>query len=564
MPALSLGGLFAKLRPPADAGSDAALLARFVRAHDPDAFADLVRRHGAMVLAVCRRVLGDGPDAEDAHQIAFMALARDAAKISDPHALGGWLYRVAWLSARKLAGRAYRRKPEPLTTDPATPMVPAPEADVRAVIDEELLALPERYRAVAVMCLLEGRTNTEAAGLLGIPKGTVDSRLSTAKAKLRERLVRRGVAAAALLTVEHLLTSETSAAATRAAALAATAIGAALDYAAGTPAAGTEHLIHTANGVRPVTSKLKWLAVVLFTSAVVGGGGVGVYVASAADRDKPADAAKADPKKPADDKKPPADKPGELKAEKVTAAKTADDVQKVLGSVVSVEAGTLELGLLLEQFEKEHGLTIRLDTAAFRRHGWHTVPEFENAQGILGKQVTAKGLNRVTLDDALRDLLSQVYHHSENGRVQLLSYRIKGNQILIVPEYQPTTIPGSGVNGEPLVTTPTGRMIEEMYGEPVTVRYKNKPLAEVIEDLQDRTGANIVLNGKAVADVDKATVTANFNDTRLLTVLKIVGDMHGLKPVVVDNVFYLTDAARADDLQQEVNRDLFGTPPAKK
>ncbi len=320
MPAFTLGGLFNKLRPPAEAGSDAALLRRFVQTRDAEAFAEIVRRHGAMVLAVGRRVLGDGPDAEDAHQIAFMALARDAGKIDDPQALGGWLYRVAWLTARKLAGRVHRRKPEPLVSDPAITMPSPPDNDVRAVIDEELLGLPERFRAVAVLCLVEGRTNTEAAGLLGIPKGTVDSRLSTAKQKLRERLLRRGIAAAALLSVEQWLTSETSAAPTRAVALAANAITVALDYAAGVSTAGTEHLIHTANGVRPVTNSLKWLAALMFTTALIGGGGVGVAVATAGDKPTPAaDAkAKADPKNPADPKQPakPADKPGELTTDK--------------------------------------------------------------------------------------------------------------------------------------------------------------------------------------------------------------------------------------------------------
>ncbi len=118
-----------------------------------------------------------------------------------------------------------------------------------------------------------------------------------------------------------------------------------------------------------------------------------------------------------------------------------------------------------------------------------------------------------------------------------------------MPEYQPASIPGSGTNGEP-----------------VTVRYKKKSLADVIEDLQERTGANIVLNMRNIpeADPDKAVVTANFNDTRLLTVLKIVGDMHGLKPVVIDNVFYLTESGRADELQKGVNRDLFPSPPPVK
>lgn len=557
MAALTLGGLFTKLRPPAEAGSDAALLGRFAQTRDSEAFAEIVRRHGAMVLAVCRRVLGDGPDAEDAHQIAFMALARDAGRIADAHALSGWLYRVAWLTARKLAGRVHRRKPEPLAFDPATTMPPPPENDVRAVIDEELLALPERFRAVAVMCLVEGRTNTEAAGLLGIPKGTVDSRLSTAKAKLRERLLRRGVAAAALLTAEQLLTSETSAAAARAATLAANAITVALDYAAGVPTAGTEHLIHTANGVRPVTRNLKWLAALMFTTALMGGGGVGVYMAAAQEKAPPAEAKKPDDKKPTADS-PKADKPGELKSEK-GGAKTADDVQKALAAKVPLDGpiGGLEFRLFLDEVQRMSGVTVRIDTAAFVRRGWSP----EVVHQLANQKLLGESKPPALMSDLLREALAQVPSLPDFAPYRL-SYRIKGGELLIVPEYQPATVPGSGTGGDPnALVVPMNQLIEDMYGEPVTVRYKNKSLAEVIEDLQERTGANIVLNGKALPELDKATVTANFNDTRLLTVLKVVGDMHNLKPVVVDNVFYLTDPAKANALQQEVNRDLFSTPP---
>lgn len=554
MAAFTLGGLFHKLRPPADAGSDAELLRKFAHTRDAEAFAEIVRRHGAMVLAVCRRTLGDGPDAEDAHQIALMALARDAGKIGDPHALGGWLYRVAWLTARKLAGRVHRRKPEPLTTDPATTMPASPENDVRGVIDEELLGLPERFRAVAVLCLVEGRTNTEAAGLLGIPKGTVDSRLSTAKAKLRERLVRRGVAAAALLTVEQLLTSETSAAATRAAALAANAITVALDYAAGVPTAGSEHLIHTANGVRPVTTNLKWLAVAMFSTALIGGGGVGVYVANAQEKD--AAEQKADPQKPKDEKEPPAETP---KPEKVEGTKSADDVQKTLMGKTKMDGplNGLEFRLLLDELTRKTGVPIRVDTATFVRRGW-PLAQLRELERV---KMVNEGPPPTVLADLLRDILAQVQTPDSTiyGR---LSYRIKGGEILIVPEYQPPSVPGSGVNGEPVVNNTTTNLLEDIYGEPVTVRYKSKPLAEVIEDLQERTGANIVVNLNGFPEPEKMLVTANFNDTRLLTVLKIVGDMHNLRPVVIDNVFYLTDPGRAEALQQEVNRDLFGTKPA--
>lgn len=570
MPSLTLAGLFGRLRPAGDPDSDADLLGRFVDQRDAGAFGEIVRRHGAMVLAVCRRVLGDGPDAEDAHQIAFMALARDAGRIATPSALGGWLYRVAWLSARKLAGRVHRRKPEPLTTDPAIKMPPAHENDLKAVIDEELLALSERFRAVAVLCLVEGRTNTEAAGLLGIPKGTVDSRLSTAKAKLRERLLRRGIAAAAVLTVDQLLTSETLAASGRAATLATDLVTVALDYAAGVPTAGSEHLIHTANGVRTVSNNLKWLAAVLFTSAVLTGGGAGVYMATAGEKDKPAAEKPADPKQPPKPTDPPkADKPGELTTDKprTKPGKASDEVQSLLDQRFgSVKFNGGKFGdLMNDGLFAQQGLNVRLDTPAFVRRGW-TVDEIEQ---LRQKELKLDLSESISNADLLREALGQVSSGLVGGDgPRRLGYRIKGNAVLIVPEYQPSSLPGSGANGDPVTSAvPMNQLMEDLYGEPVTVRYKKKPLSEVIEDLQDRTGANIVLNVSRLgeADPEKMLVTANFNDARLLTVLKIVGDMNSLKPVVVDNVFYLTDATSAEEMQKEVNRDLFGTPapPAK-
>ena len=132
-----ISGLFRRLPPP-DAAADAALLTRFVHTHDEPAFAEIVRRHGAMVLGVCRRRLGNGPDADDAYQVTFLALARDARKIAARESLAGWLYRVAHLTALKLAGRVHRHRPDALTTDPAAPMTREPDADLKAVLDEEL------------------------------------------------------------------------------------------------------------------------------------------------------------------------------------------------------------------------------------------------------------------------------------------------------------------------------------------------------------------------------------------------------------------------------------------
>jgi RNA polymerase sigma factor (sigma-70 family) len=177
--------------------TDAQLLERFALAQSEVAFAELVRRHGPMVLGVCRRVLRHEQDAEDAFQAAFLVLARKAACVARPGLLGNWLYGVACRTAREARGLQARRRcrerqvesmPEPAVFEPSR------SGDWQSALDEELSNLPERYRAAVVLCELDGRPRREVADLLGIPEGTLSSRLATARKKLAHRLARRGVA----------------------------------------------------------------------------------------------------------------------------------------------------------------------------------------------------------------------------------------------------------------------------------------------------------------------------------------------------------------------------------
>jgi RNA polymerase sigma factor (sigma-70 family) len=181
-----------------DGVGDAELLGRFAATGDEAAFELLVRRYQRLVFGVCRRVLHDHHDAEDAFQATFLALARKARDIGKREAVAGWLFRVAYraaLAAR--AGRARRIDREravAASPDAAACADGAPERrDLCAAVDEEVNRLPERFRTAAVLCYLEGKTVDEAARLLGCPRGTVASRLARAKARLRGRLSRRGL-----------------------------------------------------------------------------------------------------------------------------------------------------------------------------------------------------------------------------------------------------------------------------------------------------------------------------------------------------------------------------------
>ena len=198
--------------PPTDDPTVAELLDRFVTHRDHEAFADLVRRHGSMVFGVCRRVLRDPHDAEEAFQVTFLVLVRKAGGIRQPERLANWLFGVANRVARKSKVTAARRSThEQAAAMPGIvpPITLGPEGpEIRGVLDEEMVALPEKYRVPLVLCYLEGLTNEEASRRLGWPPGSMSYRLARGRELLRRRLARRGLACLALWPVFLQVLSE--------------------------------------------------------------------------------------------------------------------------------------------------------------------------------------------------------------------------------------------------------------------------------------------------------------------------------------------------------------------
>ena len=197
----------------AEQESDAILIERFVNCREESAFVALVQRHGPLVEGICRRVLRNEHDIEDVFQATFFVLARKAAVIAWRDSVGGWLCAVAHrlaMSARADTSRQHRRETSiavlargeaardgcrlPEEYHPvAEPTADADRRDLRQVLDDELLRLPEKYRAPVVLCYLEGRTHEEAARHLGWPAGSMSRRLERARTLLRRRLADRGV-----------------------------------------------------------------------------------------------------------------------------------------------------------------------------------------------------------------------------------------------------------------------------------------------------------------------------------------------------------------------------------
>jgi RNA polymerase sigma factor (sigma-70 family) len=216
-----------------DGTTDGKLLDLYVRQNDEAAFEALVRRHGRMVLGVCRRILGNRHDAEDAFQAAFLVLVRKAAKIRPAGMVGNWLYGVAHRTALEARRSIAKRRQKEAQVAPRAATQEDTLAHLRPLLDQELPRLPDKYRAVLVLCDLEGRTRKEAAQQLGQPEGTIASRLSRARIILAKRLTRHGVtlSGGALAAAQEAASAPLS--------LVVATVRAATAYAAGPAASGT-------------------------------------------------------------------------------------------------------------------------------------------------------------------------------------------------------------------------------------------------------------------------------------------------------------------------------------
>src|SRR5436309_8156953 len=201
MPAASLSHVLRHLRTLSQAQAtrdlnDGELLERFRVHREETAFALLVQRHGPMVLGVCRRMLADVHAAEDAFQATFLVLVRKAASIRKWDTVASWLHGVT----RRIAVKARLRTARDRALERRSLAMPRAEPceeltwhELRAVLDEELEQLPEKYRTPLVLCGLEGKTHEQAARELGCPKSSLSSRLVRARELLRTRLTRRGI-----------------------------------------------------------------------------------------------------------------------------------------------------------------------------------------------------------------------------------------------------------------------------------------------------------------------------------------------------------------------------------
>lgn len=249
-----------------DSVPDRELLERYTSQRDSAAVELLIWRYGSMVLATCRRMLGNGPDAEDAFQATFLVLVRKAHAVRG-QSVAAWLHRVACNTCLRLRKRqALQSRSEAAAARPDRIGSTPEPIDWQPILDDEIARLPQRFRSAFLLCHFEGKTNDEAARLLGVPKGTLLSRLARARQRLKHRLIQRGLAPAACAAAFDAASEPASAALVNSTLQ---MIGSNSSATPGAIAGLAEGVIREMNWI-----KIKLVACVFAAVAVIGAGGI--------------------------------------------------------------------------------------------------------------------------------------------------------------------------------------------------------------------------------------------------------------------------------------------------
>jgi RNA polymerase sigma factor (sigma-70 family) len=530
MAVAALDGLLRYIRrlgPPAGEDLDEELLRRFSAEGDEAAFTTLVQRHGPLVWSVSSRLLGHEQDAEDAFQATFLILARKANAIGKASALGPWLYGVARRVALKLRHAAARRGREC-----EAGQLPAPQnddmvwRDLRPLLDEEVGRLPEKYRQPFVLCYLEGVTNDEAARRLRCPKGTVVSRLSRARERLRGRLVRRGIelSSAALATI---LTAKAAPAAAPTALVTET-VRTGISFGAGSASAA--QAVTLASGVLQsmFITKVNITVIVLAALCVVGSGVGLLGQAFTAPGTAAAPApSKAAAKVPAvEDKKPAAAEPMPL-TRGMELAQALDQGVTFKG----FDDPKTTLAEALDLFSKIYNVTFDVDEKAFAKENIADVLKTEFAANSPMPEI------RAPLRFVIKKLIDRL--PAESGA----TFVIRKDMIEV------TTL--GAVKAE--LGIPAERTLLPLVYE----EFENKPLSATLRALARASGLSIVLDSQAAAASaemnggDAIKVTAEFHNVPVDTAVRVLADMADMGMMQLDNVLYVTSQAKAARLRGE-------------
>jgi len=515
--------------------TDQQLLEQFAKNRDEFAFAAIVRRHGPLVLGVCRRIVRDHHDADEAFQATFLVLARKAGSVRWRGSVGNWLYEVASRVSRKLRAVAARQRAHELSTaTPATdrpastpdPLVEASRRELFDVLDEEVGRLPNKYRAPVVLCYLQGKTHEEAASQLGWPSGSMSRHLARAHDLLRERLVRRGVVLSATLLTAAI--EEKALAATVPTTLCDSTAKAALAFAQSSATATavlSGEAAALAKGVLKamLITKLKFVAMFLVAASAIAMGASGAVLRAQASKSSTAAENQAATAKAADSQTKNEDSDQQVSSESVVEQGHRELRQK-LDQPIALEMGidgNTPLRDALEFISDRYQLTILIDEQAFKSQ------RKEKEKNVGDEHVRLPKMNGIPAGTILSLLAAQV-----------------DGTYLVRPEYvEITTLKRS----RPVDWVSSDRDLAPK----VNATFDQRPLDRALRQLASSSGINVILDGRVTEKAAQTPITTTFIQAPVDTAVQLLADMGDLKSVAMDNMLYVTTKANAEALQSE-------------
>ena len=546
------------------------LLERYLDRRDEAAFEALVTRHTPMVLGVCRRMLGDPGDVEDAFQATFLVLVRRAGQLGPRDAIGPWLHGVAVrvaLRARTRAARRRRHEPIALEFPAVAPVDARPDPELSEVLDQELSRLPAKYRAPLVLCYLEGRTHEEAAQQLKWPLGTVKGRLARARVLMRSRLARRGLSpTAGALAI--LLTPDATAALHHP--LVGRTVRSSLKLAAGQSLAQivSSPITSLVEGVLAAMffNQLKWvgLAVLIAGLALTGAGVMARQDQTSQAEEPPAAAttlADAAGSKPQSKAASPSPTSPTLRIEAQKTPPPADP----RGQLVQAARAAYRTTAQLHHQGSQYASSAQVYDASRR---WMNA-EVEGESSPAAKvAAVAAHLDRVR--DLLRVEGAQGRSSSTEAAVAQAKAYVAEAQLWLAQAKSSPAEKESGPEGGP-GKDPRSRRILAKLDEPITMNFPNEtPLDDVLKHIRDSTkspemprGLPIYVDPLGLQEAERllnSTVTIDLEGVPLRRTLQLILAQLGLVYWVEDGMLYIT-SEQSEGTGGNLDPPLRDTPP---
>jgi RNA polymerase sigma factor (sigma-70 family) len=478
---------------------DAELLSAFLKQKSQAAFAQLVERHGGMVLGLCQRMLGHTQDAEDAFQATFLVLAQKASTLHHAGPLGPWLYGVARRVAMKARSRRLQvhllaeEHLEALQEGDA--MTVNDWSELRPLIDEEISGLPDVYRSAFILCHLQGMSKAEAARQLGCPEGTVSSRLMRAKELLQKNLTQRGVTLASISLLVPAL-----APATVSASLAEATITLGMQAALGATltSATSASVLQLAQGASQAMfmTKLKLTALGLVVAASLASGSG--YVAGYWGQGKASgDKAAAAPKVTAATKKNNTEGNDSYTTIFSSSIEARSKLKVPSENWKKVTEQELPLEEYLRFMEKELGLVTIIDASAYRDFGNDLKSNEFRSQQLSLPRMTNQPIGVVvqTLLEGIR----------VNNQLVPSTFLVRRGTLVIVPK--------------DYLQTAASR-IQVSYSSDG----KETTLEEALQTLSDDSGISIILDNRMLDKARDCKVKVNFRNLKLISAVKLLGN----------------------------------------